>query len=102
ELSHGGLTVDALERQLGFEFDVLLGADVLHSVWFSIDWQAQLVSFSSEPIAFEGTVLPVEKVRKAPIVPLQIGAEIPIRAFVDTGAKFSYLHRELTQGFPLE
>ena len=92
-----GLSINLIEEYLGHKIDLLLGADMLNSLCFSINYDDRTVSFSSEPQNLEGKSLPVEKMHNVPIIAIKAGGQHR-KVFFDTGAKVSYLKQSLTVG----
>jgi hypothetical protein len=94
-----GLTVAAVSEMVGTPLDALLGADALHAGPFLFDWNRATISFSTAPIPFEGVAVPTRRVMGIPIVTFRQGDEA-LAAFLDSGAKLSYMPAERTAGLP--
>ncbi len=92
-----GLSINLIEEYLGHKVDLLLGADMLNSLYVTIDYDDRTASFSGEPQNSKATPLPVEKMHNVPIVAIKAGGQ-HLKVFYDTGAKVSYLKKSLTAG----
>lgn len=95
-----GFSIDQLNELLGTKINILLGVDVLRTLNFFVDWDRKTLLFSSIPFEHEGTFIPLEFFMNIPIVVLQINGTT-FRAFLDTGAKLSYLKPDLTSNYKL-
>jgi hypothetical protein len=94
-----GLTAATLSEMVGAPLDALLGADVLHTGSFLVDWNHGTIAFSSAPIPFEGAAVPTRRVMGIPIVTFRAGGEA-LTGFLDSGAKLSYMPAERAAGLP--
>jgi hypothetical protein len=99
ERDYYGVTTEKLSAHIGAGIDVLLGMDFLGSQVFQIDVEAgefRLLG-PGEPLP-PGERVPIKLLVGVPTVAFQLdGAEV--RAFLDTGARLSYLSEELIDGF---
>ncbi|GIV46279.1 MAG: hypothetical protein KatS3mg036_1097 [Ignavibacterium sp.] len=95
-----GFTINQLNDSLTTEINLLLGGDVLRNLNFFVDWDMKKLLFSSKPFEYEGTYIPLDFFMNIPIVDLQIDGST-LRAFLDTGAKVSYLNPDLTYNYNL-
>jgi hypothetical protein len=92
-----GLTVSKLSDYVGSQVNALIGADVLSKTCFAIDWRSHRIDFSDTPLDYEGHTVVMTSFMGIPMVELNV-CDTKIRAFLDTGAKISYLNAEITQG----
>lgn len=90
QLRHPNTTIAQLAEQVGAPLDALLGQDILGDLHCVIDWRGQTAIFSSSPLPFEGQRFPIEKIAGIPVLTATLDGQ-PLRVFVDTGAKLSYL-----------
>jgi len=95
-----GFSTDELSNQVGTEINILLGGDVLKHLNFFVDWENKTILFSSTAFKYKGARAPLDFFMNIPIVLLNIDGKI-IRAFLDTGAKLSYLNPDLTSNHSL-
>ncbi len=82
-----GIDVPQLVSLAGAAFDALLGADILGAVSFVIDRACGEVVFGAP---LRGRAVPVDAGLGVPVVPFVIGGREQW-AFLDTGARLSYL-----------
>lgn len=96
-----GFSIDQLNQLLGTKINMLLGADVLKTLNFFVDWDRKTHQFSVEPIDIKGTHIPMDlKFMNIPIVVLQVDGT-SLKVFLDTGAKLSYLDPDITSKYNL-
>ena len=95
-----GFSIDELSRLVGTEINILLGGDVLKNLNFFVDWDRKTLLFSSTAIEHKGARVPLDFFMNIPIVLLYVDGT-NLRAFLDTGAKLSYLNPDLTAGHNL-
>jgi hypothetical protein len=96
--SYMGLTVSKLSEHLGMQVTTLLGTDVLSKYKILLDYQNLQVSFSKDEISFEGTEIGITHFMGIPIIELEVNNQ-PLKFFLDTGAKLSYLSEDFTNGY---
>jgi hypothetical protein len=92
-----GLPASKLSEHLGMQVTTLLGTDVLSKYKILLDYQNLQVSFSKEEISFEGTEIDISNFMGIPIIELEVNNQ-PLKFFLDTGAKLSYLREDFTSG----
>jgi hypothetical protein len=93
-----GLTASKLSEHLGMQVTTLLGTDVLSKYKMLLDYRNLQVSFSKDEIPFEGTETGIANFMGIPIIGLEVNNQ-PLKFFLDTGAKLSYLSEDFTNGF---
>ena len=93
-----GLTASKLSEHLGMQVTTLLGTDVLSKYKILLDYRNLLVSFSKDDIPFEGTEIGISNFMGIPIIELVVNSQ-PLKFFLDTGAKLSYLSEDFTSGY---
>ena len=96
--SYMGLTAFKLSEHLGMQVTTLLGTDVLSKYKILLDYRNLLVSFSKDDIPFEGTEIGISNFMGIPIIELVVNSQ-PLKFFLDTGAKLSYLSEDFTSGY---
>ncbi len=92
-----GLSINLIEEYLGHNVDLLLGADMLNSLYVTVNYDDRTASFSDDPQNSKGTLLSVEKMHNVPIVAIKAGGQY-LKVFYDTGAEVTYLKKCLTAG----
>lgn len=92
-----GMSSESLSTNVGCEVHALIGADVLNHYDILIDPEAGCLTLSEDELPLEGQSIPVELYMGIPVLEAGIHGR-PARMFFDTGAKLSYLDRELTSG----
>ena len=93
-----GLTASKLSEHLGMQVTTLLGTDVLSKYKILLDYRNLQVSFSKDEIPFEGTEIVISNFMGIPIIELEVNSQ-PLKFFLDTGAKLSYLSEDFTNGY---
>lgn len=93
-----GITVDKISEYIGTNIDILLGADILSDMYFQINLQDKLLCMDRTLIDIDGETMSVELFMNIPLIEFEIRGQ-KIRAFLDTGAKLSYLDPELTKDY---
>jgi hypothetical protein len=94
-VNYMGLSPEKLSELLGMEVTTLLGADVLAKYRVLFDYRNRRVQFSQSPIPFGGERMAITKFMGIPILELEVDGR-QVKYFLDTGAKLSYLNREIT------
>lgn len=92
-----GLTPDALSDLVGTRITTLLGADILSRYKVLFDYRNRLIQFSQDEIRFEGQEQRISTYSGIPIVEFELNGQ-RLKFFLDTGARLSYLDRDLTAG----
>lgn len=93
-----GLTVSQIAEFVGAPITTLLGADILSKYNVLFDYPNRTVQFSREKIPFEGVEFPTTAYMGVPIVELTVNQQ-PLKFFLDTGAKLSYLNQQHISGY---
>lgn len=104
----GMLDADGLSSYVGTRLDGIVGMDLLssHNVafvpgWFYVD-EAEIVDGAGRVIPESSFVLlATDDFMGIPVVDIEVGGR-NVRAFVDTGAKISYLNTEMLSGVAVE
>jgi len=84
-----GLNAATLSAFIGLPVTGLLGIDVLKRFDAIFDLPSSQIMLSTEPVALDGTVVPLQDYQGLPIIDAVIGGRSS-RAFLETGAKLSY------------
>ena len=87
--SFAGLSAATLSAFIGLPVTGLLGIDVLKRFDIEFDLPSSEIMLSSNPVAWNGTVVPLQTYQGLPILDAVIGGQ-NARAFLETGAKLSY------------
>jgi len=96
--NYNGITVEKLSEVLGMKITTLLGVDILSNYIVMLDYKSNVVKFYGRDIEFEGKEYNLSSINGIPIIELEIEQQ-PIKLFLDTGAKISYLPKEYTSNF---
>ncbi|MDW7730386.1 MAG: hypothetical protein SCJ94_10340 [Bacillota bacterium] len=94
-----GTDAATISKYIGTRVDCVIGGDILKDLYFNIDLNKEEASFSATPQDQRGEVLPVTLVLNVPVVEIDLIGR-PVRLFLDTGAKVSYLHSKLFKNYP--
>jgi hypothetical protein len=100
ERDYYGVTTERLSAHIGAGIDVLLGMDFLGKRVFQIDVEAEELRFLDldDPLP-PGEVIPIKPLVGIPTVGFHLDG-IDVRAFLDTGARLSYLSDQLIANYP--
>lgn len=90
ERSCFGLTLQDISALIGVRLSALLGSDVLGSFDWRLDLKAGEWAVDPAPLGRRATLVNFDTDRGVPVVEVQV-ADRPVRLFLDTGAKLSYL-----------
>ncbi len=89
-----GVTTEFLSRQIGTNIDILLGSDILQTIPFMVDTKRGIVAFDPDEPAEGGVKVSLSFSMGVPMIIVILGGNhLPM--FLDTGAKISYLKKEL-------
>lgn len=95
-----GVTIDGISKRIGYDLDALVGGDILKNLIFQVDFNNRLFSvLESFPCEDRDgkEVVDIDLYMDIPIIEILVGKD-STRAFLDTGAKISYLNRQRTEG----
>lgn len=101
-----GATLDSISRAVGTHLDALIGADILSKhegvfVWINSYMQINFcISIGPEKDLSNKNEVPVDFFNLVPIISINIQGQT-VKAFIDTGAKQSYLDSTLAVGLPI-
>lgn len=90
-----GLTLPKLCGLLRKEVSTLIGMDILSEYKISIDYKNRKIVFFNEKVEYDASSLLIENFMGIPVLPIEIQGE-PIKCFLDSGARLSYLNSDLT------
>lgn len=91
--------VEQISLMVGTRITTLLGVDILKEYKILLDYRAGTVKFSKDDIPFDDEVVAVPNAHGIPIVELLIAGK-PVKCFLDSGAKLSFMPMEITQNYP--
>lgn len=94
-----GADVAAVSEYIGTKIDCVLGGDILKDLHFTIDLVKEEACFSTMPQDQKGEPLPVSLALNVPVVEIELRGS-PLKLFLDTGAKVSYLHHKHLNNYP--
>ena len=89
-----GLTTGSLSKFIGFPITVLMGCDIVGAKDLFIDAENKTLTFSDN-IVLDGLNLPIDATRNIPIFKITVNNKMVYACF-DTGAKLSYISRNIT------
>jgi len=96
--TYAGLTIQSISDLLGTQITTLLGADILAKYHIILDYRNNKAMFSHQEIEFAGTEVSISRFMGIPIVEFSID-NFPVKLFLDTGAKLSYLSETITRNY---
>jgi len=92
-----GISLSDIVTDSGLQLDFLIGSDILKNYTLEINWKEKYIEFTDEYMNNNiGGNVEVELFMGIPVIPISINGK-PQKAFLDTGAKLSYLSGEFTQ-----
>jgi hypothetical protein len=96
--SQMGLTVEKLAEMLGTKITTLLGTDILSKYKIMFDYRNKLVKFATKEYELNGEEVKISSFMGIPIIELLVSNQ-PLKFFLDTGAKLSYLSNNFTANY---
>ena len=94
-----GVTAQALVEQVGYDFDLLVGMDLIGE--FGVTFSSRDAAVTFEEVGESGGEgLPLASLLGVPVVSIEIGDE-NYKAIFDTGAPISYLPKDVIGSYPL-
>lgn len=90
-----GLTIENISEMLGKQITALMGADILKNYKVLVDYKEHKIGFSPTEIDFNGSEAQFSSFMNIPVIDLSVNGK-PIKFFLDTGARLSYLPQEET------
>jgi hypothetical protein len=94
-----GTNLESIAKHIGTHLDALIGGDVLSVIGGLFVWIDKMEIHFDNPMGRdEGTV---ELFNNIPIIPITIRGRA-VRAYIDTGAKQSYIDSAIAEGLPNE
>jgi DNA-binding transcriptional MerR regulator len=94
-----GADAATVSEYIGTKIDCILGGDILKDLHFTIDLVKEEVCFSTMPQDQKGEPLQVTLALNVPVIEIELRGN-PVKLFLDTGAKVSYLHRNHFKNYP--
>ena len=95
-----GVTVETISGHLGTRIDAVIGADLLAQHECLIDLAQRRVVFSNGSLGMDGVSLRTPLQMDVPTADVRVGRHTGI-AFLDTGARLSYLDPSIASGAPV-
>ena len=94
-----GVTAQGLADQVGYDFSLLIGMDLIGEFDVTFSSRDAAVTFEEvgEP---SGEGMPLDSLLGVPVIDIEVGDE-DYKAFFDTGAPISYLPKDIIEGYPL-
>ncbi len=86
-----GTNINGLSESIGTNIDALVGGDILKHHQFQIDFNNQSFSIGDSTSSENSNSINIDSFMGIPIIEIMINKE-SIRAFLDTGAKLSYIN----------
>jgi hypothetical protein len=100
QTQYAGANLPALRNQTGIpNLTTLLGMDVLSGYKVVFDYAGLRMVFDSEPVDFDGSVLPLELIQGIPVLLVECQGR-NIKMFLESGAKLSYIAPGFSNGLP--
>jgi hypothetical protein len=93
-----GVTIDALQADVGTPIDALIGMDVLREYDLRIDAPAGRLEMTPDDLELDDRALPLSELGWIPMVKAMFSPRRQASLLFDTGASLSYLRRELLRG----
>ena len=91
-----GLTTNQLSQQLGTKIDALIGGDILKNYMFNINIKDKNFSILTEIPKNNPDSMDIDFLMNIPTIKITLNNK-SINAFLDTGAKISYINKKYTQ-----
>ena len=95
--SYMGVDLDAVMRLVEAPLDIIMGADILKRFCVQFDLPGKRIGFTMRPVMQGGYVFPLTELMGVPALTVDVRGKAQ-QAFLDTGAKLSYVTRELLEG----
>jgi len=89
-----GASAENVSKYIGTKIDVVLGGDILKNLYLEIDLDKEIANFSTTIQDHTGEPLSTTLALNVPVITIELRGN-PIRVFLDTGAKVSYLRSEI-------
>lgn len=97
--SLGGKDINSLSQLMNYDLDVFMGMDIIEKFYILTDYKQKQVTFSDEPIPFDGTCsTPILRGHMGEVCINMTVKNTPVRVALDTGARISYIDKTLTEG----
>jgi len=91
-----GKTIERLSDLLGTPITTLMGVDILRDFKILFNYKNKSISFTNNDFNFNGIEKSISSFMGIPIIELEIEGS-PLKFFLDTGAKLSYLLKKITK-----
>lgn len=95
-----GATAESVGKYIGAKIDAVLGGDILKDLYLEIDLDREIATFATTIQDHAGEPLPVTLALNVPVITIELRGN-PVRLFLDTGAKVSYLRPEMLENYPV-
>jgi hypothetical protein len=98
-----GVTTEHISDLLGMTITTLMGTDILSQFVVQFDYQNNTIIFDPEqnPRTSKTVTLPFTTILGVPSISISVDSN-PITAFLDSGAKLSYLTNKVTESHKME
>ena len=98
-----GVTIEHISDLLGMTITTLMGTDILSQFVVQFDYQNNTIIFDPEqnPLTSKTVILPFTTIMGVPSISISVDSN-PITAFLDSGAKLSYLTSTYTESHKTE
>lgn len=90
-----GITLESLSKNVGSPLDGMIGVDVLNQFDVLVDPAVSKITFTTDTLNLDAEPVSIENFLGIPIIVASID-EKPVKLFLDTGAKISYLSSGIT------
>ncbi len=93
-----GVTLTSIEKLVGTRIDVLLGMDILKKYYVTLELNRNRIEFSSEKRMNLSDCIPMSNFMGVPMIKAYFD-NAPVDMFLDTGAKLSYIKKEIASKY---
>jgi Ca-activated chloride channel family protein len=89
-----GVSLVSIEKLVGTKIDVLLGMDILKKLYVTVELKRNRIEFSSQKAPQSSERIPMTNFMGVPMIKAYFN-NAPVDMFLDTGAKLSYIKKEI-------
>ncbi len=94
-----GASAENVSKYIGTKIDAVLGGDILKNLYLEINLDREIATFATTIQDHAGEPLSATLALNVPVITIEFRGN-PVRLFLDTGAKVSYLRREMLENYP--
>lgn len=98
-LNNSNVTINELSRLTNIQLTTLLGMDIISDYKVLFDYKNKKIIFNNKnDDSFQGTLIKIGSFMKIPVIELKINNQ-SLKFFLDSGAKHSYLLKNITKNY---